>query len=140
MSWECLSNTQKTGYQTFVSISRVTPHQIYWPLHRHILSFLLSVILMTEIIKIYLSKPVVFFEMVILSVFSNIFALIPPIFVILVFNRYISSGVNATLITLSIGAIISVIFEFFFRRARHHFAEQLVIFLIGGQLNQNMKI
>ena len=81
---------------------------------------------MTEIIKIYLSKPVVFFEMVILSVFSNIFALIPPIFVILVFNRYISSGVNATLITLSMGAIISVIFEFFFRRARHHFAEQLV--------------
>ena len=81
---------------------------------------------MIEIIKIYLSKPVVFFEMVILTLFANVFALIPPIFVILVFNRYISSGVNATLITLSIGAIISVIFEFLFRRARHHFAEQLV--------------
>ena len=81
---------------------------------------------MIEIIKIYLSKPVVFFEMVILTLFANVFALIPPIFVILVFNRYISSGVDATLITLSIGAVIAVIFEFFFRRARHHFAEQLV--------------
>jgi len=81
---------------------------------------------MIDIFKIYFAKPFIFLEMVILSLFANIFALITPIFVILVFNRYISSGVDATLTTLSIGALIAIIFEFFFRRARYHFAERLV--------------
>ncbi len=64
--------------------------------------------------------------MVLLSLFANIFALVTPVFVILVFNRYISAGVDATLITLAAGAFIAIIFEFFFRRARYSFAERLV--------------
>ena len=81
---------------------------------------------MVDLFKIYFSKPFLFLEMVILSLFINIFALVTPIFVILVFNRYISSGVDATLTTLSIGAIIAIIFEFLFRRARYHLAEKLI--------------
>ena len=67
---------------------------------------------MVDLFKIYFSKPFLFLEMVILSLFINIFALVTPIFVILVFNRYISSGVDATLTTLAIGAFIAIIFEF----------------------------
>ncbi len=81
---------------------------------------------MLDLFKIYFSKPFIFLEMVILSLFANIFALITPIFVILVFNRYISSGVDATLTTLAIGAFIAIIFEFLFRRARYYFAEKLI--------------
>ena len=82
--------------------------------------------LMINIFQIFLSKPFVFLQMVLLSLFANVLALITPIFVILVFNRYVSAGVDATLTTLAIGAFIAIAFEYFFRRARYFFAERLV--------------
>ena len=60
---------------------------------------------MTEILRILISKPIVFLEMIALSVLANIFVLVTPIFVILVLNRYVSSGVDGTLISLSVGAM-----------------------------------
>ena len=69
---------------------------------------------MTETLRILLSNPVVFFEMIALSVLANIFVLVTPIFVILVLNRYVSSGVDGTLISLSVGALLAVCFEFLF--------------------------
>ena len=80
---------------------------------------------MAEILRILLSKPVVFLEMVALSVLANIFVLVTPIFVILVLNRYVSSGVDGTLISLSVGALLAVCFEFLFRRLRYQFADRL---------------
>ena len=80
---------------------------------------------MAEILRILLSKPVVFLEMVALSVLANIFVLVTPIFVILVLNRYVSSGVDGTLISLSLGALLAVCFEFLFRRLRYQFADRL---------------
>ena len=81
---------------------------------------------MFNILQIFLSKPFVFLQMVLLSLFANVLALITPIFVILVFNRYVSAGVDATLATLAIGAFIAITFEYFFRRARYFFAVRLV--------------
>ena len=80
---------------------------------------------MAEILRILSSKPVVFLEMVALSVLANIFVLVTPIFVILVLNRYVSSGVDGTLISLSVGALLAVFFEFLFRRLRYQFADRL---------------
>ncbi|MEE2694133.1 MAG: ATP-binding cassette domain-containing protein [Pseudomonadota bacterium] len=80
---------------------------------------------MTEILKILWSRPVVFIEMTALSVLANTFVLVTPIFVILVLNRYVSSGVDGTLITLSVGALLAVCFEFLFRRLRYQFADRL---------------
>jgi len=80
---------------------------------------------MTEILRILISKPIVFLEMIALSVLANVFVLVTPIFVILVLNRYVSSGVDGTLISLSVGALLAVFFEFLFRRLRYRFADRL---------------
>ena len=77
---------------------------------------------MTEIIKRLSSRPLLFFEMILASLFGNILALVTPIFVILVLNRYISHGIDTTLITLSMGAIIAIFLEYNFRRVRYKFA------------------
>ena len=45
-------------------------------------------------------------------------ALAPALFVIIVLNKYLTSGVTATLISLSIGAVLAIAFEFTFRQNR----------------------
>jgi ATP-binding cassette subfamily C protein LapB len=71
------------------------------------------------------SNPKIAVELTFVSLAANLLALIPPIFVILVLNRYVSYGVDATLITLASGTMIAIIFEYFFRRIRYHFATRL---------------
>ncbi len=80
---------------------------------------------MIEIIKQLSSKPVLFGEMLLASLFGNLLALVSPIFVILVLNRYIAHGVDSTLATLAMGTVIAIILEYIFRRIRYRFAETL---------------
>ena len=63
--------------------------------------------------------------MLLASLFGNLLALVSPIFVILVLNRYIAHGVDTTLATLAIGTVIAIILEYIFRRVRYRFAEVL---------------
>ena len=51
---------------------------------------------------------------IILSVLITIMGLLSPIFIIHIFNRYISFGLEGTLIFLMLGALSVAIFEFFF--------------------------
>ena len=78
---------------------------------------------MIEIIKRLTSRPILFSEMLFASLFGNLLALVSPIFVILVLNRYIAHGVDTTLATLTIGTVIAIILEYIFRRVRYRFAE-----------------
>ena len=80
---------------------------------------------MLEILKRLTSRPILFFEMLLASLFGNLLALVSPIFVILVLNRYIAHGVDTTLATLTIGTVIAIILEYIFRRVRYKFAEEL---------------
>ena len=52
------------------------------------------------------------------SFIIGICALAPSLFVIIVLNKYLSSGVTATLISLTIGAVLAMAFEFVFRQNR----------------------
>jgi len=52
------------------------------------------------------------------SFIIGICALAPSLFVIIVLNKYLSSGVTATLISLTIGAVLAMAFEFIFRQNR----------------------
>ncbi len=52
------------------------------------------------------------------SLIIGITALAPALFVIIVLNKYLASGVTGTLISLSIGAILLLLFEFVFRQNR----------------------
>jgi ATP-binding cassette subfamily C protein LapB len=70
-----------------------------------------------------MSNPVVAFELITASFFISILALASPLFVMQVLNRYVSQGVDATLITLTSGVLIAIILELVFREARMHLAQ-----------------
>ena len=69
---------------------------------------------MIEIFNRLKSKPNLFAQILIASLFVNLFALATPIYVIQVLQRYVAYGVTSTLITLIAGIILISIFEFFF--------------------------
>ena len=45
-------------------------------------------------------------------------AMASPLFVMQVLNRYVGQGVDATLITLTSGVLLAVLFEFALRQSR----------------------
>ena len=52
------------------------------------------------------------------SLVIGICALTPALFVIIVLNKYLASGITATLISLTVGAVLALGFEFTFRQNR----------------------
>ena len=64
---------------------------------------------------------------IILSVLITIMWLLSPIFIIHIFNRYISFGLEGTLIFLMVGALSVALFEFFFRNIRNKIFSQIVL-------------
>ena len=61
------------------------------------------------------------------SMIIAICALAPAMFVIIVLNKYLASGVTSTLISLAIGAVLMLVFEFAFRQNRGAMIKQLNI-------------
>jgi len=57
-------------------------------------------------------------QLIVASLFANLLALASPVFVIIVLNRYIGSGIDATLITLTSGVVLAIVLEFCFRFMR----------------------
>lgn len=80
---------------------------------------------MIEIFNRLKSKPNLFVQILIASLFVNLFALATPIYVIQVLQRYVAYGVTSTLITLIVGIIFISIFEFFFRNIRHRMTREI---------------
>ena len=62
-----------------------------------------------------------------LSILITIMGLLSPIFIIHIFNRYISFGLEGTLIFLMLGAITVAIFEFFFRNLRNQIFSKIIV-------------
>jgi len=73
------------------------------------------------------------------SLIINICALAPALFVIIVLNKYLASGVTATLISLAMGAIMLLAFEFGFRQNRAGMIQQLNIRIFTPLLNAYAK-
>ena len=63
----------------------------------------------------------------VLSILITIMGLLSPIFIIHIFNRYISFGLEGTLIFLMLGALSVAIFEFFFRNLRNKVFSKIII-------------
>jgi len=58
------------------------------------------------------------FQLVLASVFINVLGLASAMYVMQVLRRYISYGVDATLMTLTIGTLIAILFTFIFKNLR----------------------
>ena len=65
------------------------------------------------------SRKLLITEVLISSALVNILGLASSLYVMQVLNRYVNSGVDATLATLTVGAVIAGTFEFFLRRVRY---------------------
>ncbi len=73
---------------------------------------------MKELIRRMFSRPVIAGELIIASAFISVLALASPLFVMQVLNRYLSQGIDATLVTLVTGVLIAIALEFAMRQAR----------------------
>ena len=92
--------------------------------------------------KIFANRPL-FLKMLVATLLVNILALATPIYVIQVLQRYVAYGVISTLVTLFVGVIFIVIFEFFFKNIRHRMARQYEmdnILYINNVLNKFVTI
>jgi len=66
-------------------------------------------------------------ELLVSSFFINLFGLASAIFVMQVYGRYLTHGLDATLITLSIGMFIIISIEYLLRNSRYKIAQALII-------------
>ena len=64
-------------------------------------------------------------ELILSSFAANIFALGPPIYVILILNKFVAYGVLETLYTLTAGVLIFIALEYYFRRYKYGVAEAI---------------
>ena len=72
-----------------------------------------------------MAKPGITTELIVASVFISVLALASPIFVMQVLNRYVSQGVDSTLVTLTVGVLVAIALELAFRQARMHLAQRV---------------
>jgi len=82
---------------------------------------------MKELIRRMLARPIISMELLIGSLFINVLALGSSLYVMQVLNRYVSQGVDATLVTLTTGALIAMALEFAFRQARASLARGISV-------------
>ncbi len=73
---------------------------------------------MTSFIRHLFRDKITAIMLLISSFIIGLCALAPSLFVIIVLNKYLASGVTATLLSLAAGAIMLLIFEFAFRQNR----------------------
>ena len=71
------------------------------------------------------ARPALAAELITATFFISVLALASPLFVMQVLNRYVTQGVDATLITLTTGVLIAVALEFIFREVRTKLAARV---------------
>ncbi len=71
------------------------------------------------------ANPALAVELITATAFISVLALASPLFSMQVLNRYVSQGVDATLITLTTGVLVAIGLEFAFREARTQLAHRV---------------
>ena len=94
---------------------------------------------MTSFLRHLFRDKITAIMLLISSFIIAICALAPALFVIIVLNKYLASGVTATLISLAMGAIMLLAFEFGFRQNRAGMIQQLNIRIFTPLLNAYAK-
>lgn len=81
---------------------------------------------MSELLRRLLRRPLLLAELLLASLLISVLGLASTVFVMLVLNRYVPYGVDATLATLAAGVTLAALLEFGFREARHGLAAGVV--------------
>ena len=80
---------------------------------------------MTSFLRHLFRDKITAIMLLISSLIIAICALAPALFVIIVLNKYLASGVTSTLVSLAVGAILLLAFEFAFRQNRSGMIQEL---------------
>ena len=80
---------------------------------------------MTSFLRHLFRDKITAIMLLISSLIIAICALAPALFVIIVLNKYLASGVTSTLMSLAVGAILLLAFEFAFRQNRSGMIQEL---------------
>ncbi|MEO5345078.1 MAG: ATP-binding cassette domain-containing protein [Magnetococcus sp. YQC-9] len=80
---------------------------------------------MREMLRFLWLRPVLAIELLAASLLINLLGLASSLYVIQVLNRYVASGVDATLITLTSGVVVAIFLEGFLRRLRRDLANRV---------------
>lgn len=80
---------------------------------------------MNEFLRRIAQQPRLRFELLLSSLLINLLGLASSLYSIHVLNRYLALGVDATLVTLTLGALLAVFFEVLLRNARLRLAQWL---------------
>jgi ATP-binding cassette subfamily C protein LapB len=70
------------------------------------------------IIRLICRNRIIMSELLLSTFFINLLVLAIPLYIIQVMTRYIGGGIDATLMTLTIGVLLALILEFLFRHVR----------------------
>ena len=81
---------------------------------------------MKELLHRLLARPALLAELLVSSLLINVLGLASTAFVMLVLGRYVPYGVDATLVTLTVGVVLAGLMEFGFREARRRLAADAV--------------
>ncbi|MBF0261429.1 MAG: ATP-binding cassette domain-containing protein [Magnetococcales bacterium] len=73
---------------------------------------------MTVLLRQLFSRPLFAVELLAVSLCIHILGLASSLYVMQVLNRYVSHGLDSTLVTLTSGAILAILMEYGFRQAR----------------------
>ncbi|MBF0213702.1 MAG: ATP-binding cassette domain-containing protein [Magnetococcales bacterium] len=82
---------------------------------------------MTVLIKQFFSRPLFAVELLAVTLCIHLLGLASSVYVIQVLNRYVSHGLDSTLVTLTAGVILAVVMEFGFRQARMKLAQGVTV-------------
>ncbi|MBF0271569.1 MAG: ATP-binding cassette domain-containing protein [Magnetococcales bacterium] len=82
---------------------------------------------MTVLLKQLFSRPLFAVELLAVSLCIHLLGLASSVYVIQVLNRYVSHGLDSTLVTLTSGVILSVVMEFGFRQVRTKLAQGVTV-------------
>jgi ATP-binding cassette subfamily C protein LapB len=80
---------------------------------------------MKDLLSLLRAKPLLTAELLTASLCINLLSLAPSVFFILVFNRYVTSGFDGTLITLTAGMVLAVFLKALFGQARNRLTEEV---------------
>ncbi|MBF0422148.1 MAG: ATP-binding cassette domain-containing protein [Magnetococcales bacterium] len=77
---------------------------------------------MKELFRFLASRPLLLVELLLASLLINLLGLASSLYIMQVLSRYVSSGVDATLVTLTAGVVVAVVAEWLLRQLRRHLA------------------
>ncbi|MEO5346574.1 MAG: ATP-binding cassette domain-containing protein [Magnetococcus sp. YQC-9] len=82
---------------------------------------------MTVLLKQFFSRPLFAIELLAVSLCIHLLGLASSLYVLQVLNRYVSHGLDSTLLTLTTGVLLAILMEYGFRQARLKLAHGVTV-------------